>query len=248
MLACLTSCMTAGLPKQQKKKEDQLLFSEAQKALDARDYVDAIDLFQLFSKKFPKSDQYTWALQRLGESFEGLLELEYRTRLNNGEPEDIAAKQFLSKYGRYSCWEESSEEGLTYNQRHYKMILEKFPDSSIADEAAYRLIPWQKDYHSRPEGPLQELKHLEEIIERYPATSLRPEILYKMSRRCHILYEIYAFPRSGSRDADKAEQYRQKAFYLYKLVLNSPRHSKYSQKAWQDLNLLEKGKRIYILE
>jgi hypothetical protein len=241
--------MIAGGPKQKKKKDDQLLFSEAQKALDAKDYIDAIELFQLFAEKFPKSDRYTWALQRLGESFEWLLEIEYKKRVENGNQENEVKKEFLSKHGHYGCWEETSD-GLKYNLMHYKIILDKFPDSEIADEAAYRIIPWEKDYKGQPEGLLRELNHLEQILEHYPSTSLRYETLYRMARRCHILYEIYAFsPGTGMRDRDKAEQYRNKALYLYKLALNSPRHTKYSQKAWKGLTLLEEGeKRIYILE
>ena len=241
--------MMAGGTGQKKKKDDQLLFSEAQKALDVKDYVDAIDLFQTFAERFPKSDYYTWALQRLGESLEGLLDLEYRKRVENGEQESEVKKEFLSTHGHYGCWEETPD-GLKYNLMHYKNILVKFPDSAISDEAAYKVIPWEKDYKGSPDGPLREITHLEQILERYPSTSLRCEILYKMARRCHIVYEIYAFsPSTGTRDREKAEQYRNNALYLYKLALKSPRHTKYSQKAWEGLTMLEEGKgRIYILE
>ena len=74
-------------PKEKKLDEDQALFKDAQKALDARLYVEAIDLFKEFIKKYPDSKGYSWAFQRLGESFEGLLEVEYRKRIENGQSE-----------------------------------------------------------------------------------------------------------------------------------------------------------------
>lgn len=244
-----TACMTTGGPKQHGKKEDQLLFLEAQKALDARDYADAVDLFQLFIDRFPNSEGYTLALQRLGESFEGLIEIEYRRRVANGEQEGVVKQDFLSRYGHCKCWEETPD-GLTYNLMHYKTIIEKFPDSLVADESAYRIIPWEKDYKGSPEGLLRELKHLEKILEQYPSSSLRYEILYKMARRCHILYEIYAFsPGTGIRNKEKAEHYRSKALFLYKLALESPSQTRYSHQAWEGLTWLEEGqKRIYVLE
>ncbi|MCP4713735.1 MAG: hypothetical protein GY868_01355, partial [Deltaproteobacteria bacterium] len=184
-------CLSSGLGKK-KQSDDQLLFSQAQKALDARDHEDAIRFFQLFTKKFPESEEYSWALQRLGESFEGLLEAEYLRRIENGEPEPAARAAFTDRYEHYACWDQSTAR-LRYNLSHYKEVLEKFPDSPIADESAYRSVPWQQNYHAKPEGPLLELEHLEDIIERYPSTSFRYEILYKMAYRCHVLYEIYSF-------------------------------------------------------
>lgn len=249
LFVLVTACMTTGGSKQHGKKEDQLLFLEAQKALDARDYIDAVDLFQLFIDRFPNSEGYTLALQRLGESFEGLIEIEYRKRIADGEQEAVVKQDFLSSYGHYKCWEETPD-GLAYNLTHYKTIIEKFPDSLVADEAAYRIIPWEKDYKGSPEGLLRELRHLEKILEQYPSSSLRYEILYKIARRCHILYEIYAFsPHTNIRDKEKAEHYRTKAVFIYKLALESPSQTKYSHQAWEGLILLEEGrKRIYILE
>jgi tetratricopeptide (TPR) repeat protein len=249
LVLLVTGCLMSGGAGEKKKKGDQLLFSQAQKAFDARDYVDAIGLFELFAEKYPRSEAYTWALQRLGESFEGLLETEYQHRIEAGEPEQEVTEQFLSKYGHYKCWKESAG-GLAYNKTHYQTILEKFPDSPIADEAAYKTIPWQKDYKGRPEAPLKELSCLEKVLEKYPTTSYRCEILFKMASRCHILYEIHSFSLlPGIRDRDKAEQYRSKAIYLYKLTLKSPDHTKYSQKAWRGLRMLEERQgRIYILQ
>lgn len=248
LLLCMAGCSMLTGDSEPKQHEDRLLFSEAQKALDARDYIDAITKFQLFVERFPKSEQYTWALQRLGESFEGLLEVAYRRKIERGMDKAAAAKEFLAVYGKYNCWIESAD-GPAYNLMHYKMILEKTPDSPIADEAAYRIIVWEKEYKGQPEGVLKELAALESVLEKYPTTSLRSEILYKMAHRCRILYEIYGFsPRAGMRNPGKAEQYRSKAVYMYKLCLESPDHTDYSQKAWSELSALEAGKRIYILQ
>ncbi|MCP4716452.1 MAG: hypothetical protein GY868_15130, partial [Deltaproteobacteria bacterium] len=94
------------------------------------------------------------------------------------------------------------------------------------------------------------LEHLEDIIERYPSTSFRYEILYKMAYRCHVLYEIYSFSHNTpARNREAADRYRQKAIYLYKLALKSPRQTPYAQKAWQGLTTLESGSgRVYILQ
>ncbi len=241
-------CLMSGAQKERKKKDDQLVFLRAQKALDARDYADAIELFQLFTGNFPKSNGYTIALQRLGESFEGLLEQEYIQKVENGENEQIVRKEFISRYGHFNCWEKTSE-GLKYNLIHYKTILAKFPDSPIADEAAYRIIPWESNYNGRPDGLLKEIKCLEEILQNYPSTSFRSEILYKIAHRFHILYEMYAFSTAPDiRNGEMASQYRRKAVYTYKLVLDYHDHTKYSQKAWRDLSMLEEGKRIYVFE
>jgi hypothetical protein len=235
-------------PTEKKLDEDQVLFKDAQKALDARLYVEAIDLFKEFIKKYPDSKGYSWAFQRLGESFEGLIEIEYRKRVESGQAEKAARQAFLEKYGFFECWEELPD-GLYYDLSHYRLLLEKFPDSPIADEAAYRIIKQDKDYRGDPAGYLKEIKELESILEKYTSTTLRPEILYKMAYRCHILYEIYSFtPDLKIKDKKKAERYRGKAVYLYKLTLKAPDHSKFSAKAWRSLELLERGTRIYRFE
>lgn len=246
----LTGCLLfSGAPREEKQGKEQRLFTEAQKALDARDYADAIGMFQQFTATFPRSERYTWALQRLGECFEGLLEVAYRQKVAGGAQEKTARETFLASYGHFNCWEAAAD-GLQYNRTHYKTILEKHSESPIADEAAYRLIVWQKDYQGRPEGPLAELQALEAVLEKYPDSSLRYEILYKMAYRCHVLYEIYEFsPRPQTRDHAKADQYRAKALYLYRLALNAPSQNMFSQKAWEGLKVLEEGtKRIYVSE
>ena len=231
-------------PKEKKLDEDQALFKDAQKALDARLYVEAIDLFKEFKKKYPDSKGYSWAFQRLGESFEGLIEVEYRKRIENGQSEKAARQAFLEKYGFFECWEELPD-GLYYDLSQYRLLLEKFPDSPIADEAAYRIIKQDKDYQGDPAGYLKEIKELESILEKYTSTTLRPEILYKLAYRCHMLYEIYSFSSDLKiKDKEKASQYKEKAVYLYKLTLKSPDHSKFSTKAWRSLELLERGTRI----
>lgn len=237
-----------GLPGEKKLKKDQALFRDAQKALDARVYTDAIDLFRKFIKLYPESKAYSWAFQRLGESFEGLVAQEYQRPVLAGEPEAAVRKAFLQKYGAYGCWEETPE-ALYYDMSHYRYLLKEFPDSPIADEAAYCLIKQEKDHRGDPEGYIQEIKELEQILEKYTSTTLRPEILFRMAHKCHILYEIYAFsPDRTVRDADRASHFRNKAVYLYKLTLKSPEHSKYSTKAWRGLELLERNTRIYRFE
>ena len=88
---------------------------------------------------YPQSKDYTIALQRLGESYEGLLEMEYQRRITSKESAPQVKKDFLAKYGHYNCWNDGPQ-GLTYNHACYKTLLEQYPDSPIADEAAYRMI------------------------------------------------------------------------------------------------------------
>ena len=78
-------CGCALLPEmpQRKPDEEQQLMMDAQKALDAKAYVDAISLFQKYTSSYPQSKYYTIALQRLGESYEGLLEMEYQRRIGD---------------------------------------------------------------------------------------------------------------------------------------------------------------------
>lgn len=247
MVLSLWGCAATEL-KESPLKDNQRLFMEAQKAFDAKAYLEAIELFQEYTQKFPESESFTWALQRLGECFEGLLKVEYRLRIENGEAEPIVKRSFLAKFSHFDCWKETND-GLTYTLVHYQRILTEYPDSSIADEAAYRMIPWVKDYKSLPDGPLKELKHLQEVLAKYPTTSLRPIILYQIAHRCHILYEIYAFsPHTDIQDNGKAKQYKEKALLSYQLCLGSPQHTKYSEKSWQDLERLQKGERIYIFD
>ncbi|MEI6126339.1 MAG: hypothetical protein WCQ99_07260 [Pseudomonadota bacterium] len=242
-----TGCLPGGST-DPKLKGSKLLFSEAQKSLDARDYVDAISKLQMFLEQFPKAEQYSWALQRLGEAFEGLLAVAYHRRIENGEDQAAVAKDFLLKYGNYNCWKEEPS-GIKYTLVQYKTLLEKFPDSPIADETEYRMIPWEADYKGRPEGIVKELTHLEAVLEKYPSTSLRQEILYKMAHRCRMLYEIHSFsPKADLHDAARGEQYRSKATYMYRLCLNASDQTDYAQKAWAELASLEEGKRIYILK
>jgi tetratricopeptide (TPR) repeat protein len=241
----LTACLPSG-GRERKKPDDLVLFSEAQKAFDARDYDGAIDLFELFIGRFPRSEMYTWALQRLGESLEGVLEHEYAEPVRTGTRESAARRAFLESFGHHDCWREDGL-ALEYDGSHYRTIIEEHPDSPIADEAEYRLISWVEDYRGRPELVQQELKSLEQVLEKYPTTSLRYEILYKMAHRCHVLYELYALsPRSGIRDSERAERYRNKALYAYRLALSSPRHTLYTGRAWEGMRALEENRRIYL--
>ena len=231
-----------------KVKEEQMLYSQAQQAFEARDYADAASLFQLFLDRFPESEKATWALQRMGESCEGLLAVEYTKPVEEGADEEAVRTSFLDRFGGYDCWDEKGSM-LTYNLRHYRAILEDHPDCDIADEAAYRVITWEQDYRGLPEGPQRELEALEAVLEKYPTTSLRHEILYKMAYRCHVLYELYSFsPQVALRNAEKAQQYRRKAVYLYRLSMASGRHSPYAEQAWQGLSMLEEGRRVYVLQ
>ena len=168
--------------------------------------------------------------------------------MEDGKPEEEAKKVFMEKYGHYQCWVETSC-GLSYDLGRYKEMMEKFPDSRWADEAEYHLIPWICEYGGLPEGPLKEIGYVEEVLQKYPTSSLKGEFYYKIAYRFQILYEIHAFsPQEGLRDEAKASDYKKKALYFYKMALKHPVHSQFSKKAWEDLDALEQGKRIYILE
>jgi outer membrane protein assembly factor BamD (BamD/ComL family) len=245
VLIVFSGCLLLPEMPQRKPGEEEGLFLEAQKAFDDKAYADAINLYQKFLDTYPKSKAYTIALQRLGDSCEELLAMEYKRRVDNGEPADKVKQEFLAKFGRFKCWDDGPR-GLQYNKSAFKILLDKYPDSPIADEAAYRMIVWENGYHRRPDGALRELKALEEIFQKYPTTSYRPMILYEMAHRCHILYEMYAFsPVPGVRNEDRAQEYKEKALYLYNLSLSTPDQTKYADKAWKDMDLLKKGERIY---
>jgi outer membrane protein assembly factor BamD (BamD/ComL family) len=248
-LYCQAGCMLLGGGGEEPAKGDQeILFTEGEKAMEAKDYEQAIGHFQTFTDQFPKSKQYTWALQRLGESYEGLLTFYYKKKIEAGKPEPEARRAFLEKYGRYKCWTETPDE-LQYNRMQYKLLLEKHPKSDIADEAAYRMIVWEKDYKGKPEGVLREIAELEKVLSQYPDTSLKPEILYKTARRYRTLYEMYAFSKkTGVRNPEKSEQYRAKTKFAYQLCLDSADRSDYGQKAWEEIEAFEQGRRIYIRE
>ena len=241
-------CILLGSGEEPKKGDRQILFTEGEKAMEAKDYEQAIHHFQTFADQYPKSKQYTWALQRLGESYEGLLTFYYKKKIEAGKTEPDARRAFLEKYGHYNCWVQTPDE-LQYNREQYKLILEKHPKSDIADEAAYRMIVWEKDYKGNPEGALREIAELEKVLSQYPDTSLKSEILYKTARRCRTLYEMYAFsPKAGVRNAEKAEQYRAKTKLAYQLCLDASDKSDYGQKAWSELESLDQGTRIYIMQ
>jgi len=227
-------------------EEAQLI--EIKELSDERLYEEAIKKCQEFLRNFPKSKFYDVVLLRLGEAFEGLVEKRYHQLIRDGLSEEVARKTFLEKYGYYQCWVEKPC-GIHYNLKHYKEMIEKFPDSNYADEATYHLIPWVCDYKGLPEGPLKEVGYLEKVLQEYPTTSLRPKIYYQIAYRLHILYEIYDFsPQADLRNAVEAKKYREKALYFYKLVLKQPLQSKFSRSAWEDLKKLDEGKRIYITQ
>lgn len=248
-LCCQAGCLLLGGGGEEPSKDDQeILFTEGEKAMEAKDYEQAIRHFQTFMDQFPKSKQYTWALQRLGESYEGLLTFYYTKKIESGIPEPETRRAFLEKYGHYKCWTETPD-GLQYNRMQYKLLLEKHPTSDIADEAAYRMIVWEKDYKGSPEGVLREIAELEKVLSQYPDTTLKPEILYKTARRCRTLYEMYAFSKkAGVRNPEKAELYHAKTKFVYQLCLDSADRSDYVQKAWEEIVAFEQGKRIYIRE
>jgi hypothetical protein len=244
----LPGCMLLGIGEGEPSKSDkEILFTEGEKAMEAKDYEQAIHHFQTFADEFPKSQQYTWALQRLGESYEGLLDFYYAKKIAAGKPEPAARKDFLARFGHYKCWIETPE-ALQYNRSEYKLILDKFPKSNIADESAYRMIVWEKDYKGNPDGVLREIAGLEKVLSQYPDTSLKPEILYKTASRCRTLYEMYAFsPKAEVRNAEKAAQYKEKTKFVYRLCLDASDKSDYGQKAWSELESFEQGTRIYIM-
>ena len=231
-----------------KPGEEELLLQEIKKFSDDRVYEEAVHSCQEFLETFPESPFCDVVLVRLGESFEGLVEMNYHQLVKDGLSEGEVRRKFLEKYGHYQCWIESPG-GIRYNLTHYKEMMEKFPDSNYADEAAYHLIPWIYEYEGLPEGPLKEIADLEKVLHDYPATSFRPKIYYQIAYRLHILYEIYAFsPHPELRDPEEAKKYREKALYFYKLVLKQPEQSKFSRSAWDGVKKLEEGKRIYITQ
>lgn len=243
LAAVLAGCLNTSAPGR-RGGDDVLLFRQAQEAMHAHDYPGAIERLELFLEHFPKSEYYTWGLQRLGEALQGLLEFEYTYRIGQGMPEARARALFLEAWGRYGCWDTSGER-LAYAGSHFRQILEQYPDSPIADEAAYRLIHLCPDCRNRPDVLREEISQLEAVLEKYPSTSLRGEILYHMAWRCHLLYELYAFSLPGGQgNAERARQYRTRAIYLYRMVLKEPHQSTFSQKAWDRLRLLEDGRRL----
>lgn len=241
----LSGCIPSGNMQTPNLSDDRLIFSEAQHALDAHDYPDAAKLLEIFLREFPQSKQYPWALQRMGEAMVGLLQTQYLRPIERGQNEAAIRATFLASYGTYACWMTDGGR-LNYDGRHYRRILDDYPDSNIADEAAYRLVLLRADSHDSPEDIKQELQDFERVLERYPSTSFRYEIFYIMANRCHQLYELYAYStRPDTANRAEAQLYKEKAVYLYSLALKSPQHGLFAEKAWQNLQDLEDGRRIF---
>lgn len=231
-----------------KPGEEETLLQKILELSDDRVYEEAIKACREFMEKFPDSKTLDVVLLRLGEAFEGLLQLGYYQLVEDGMPADTAQKQFMKQYGHYGCWIDTPC-GLGYDRSHYRQMMERFPDSLYADEGEYHLVAWSCDYKGMPEGPLEEITQMEKILKKYPTTSLKPELYYKIGYRFHVLYEIASFsPQANLRNPDKAREYKDRAFYFYRMSLKQPLQSKYSKKAWEDLGRLEEGKRIYITE
>ena len=243
----LSSCLLLPTPEFKPGDEEAQLL-EIKKFFDDRIYEEAVHGCQEFLVAFPESPFCEVVLVRLGESLEGLLEINYTQMVKDGVKEEEVRKKFFEKYGHYQCWIEGPW-GVRYNLEHYRKMMERFPDGNYADEAAYHLIPWVYDYEGLPEGPLKEIADLEKVLHDYPTTSFRPKIYYQIAYRLHLLYEIYSFsPQAELRNAEEATEYQKKARYFYKLVLKQPEQSKFSRKAWKDLKKLEEGKRVYITQ
>ncbi|MBM4312002.1 MAG: hypothetical protein FJ119_13790 [Deltaproteobacteria bacterium] len=241
----LAGCLPSGKARTPRLSDDALIFSQAQQALDARDFHDAASLLQVFLREFPDSKRYTWGLQRMGEAMEGLLKNYYLQPLERGRDERAAREAFLASYGSYGCWKTDSSR-VSYDGSHYRRLLADYPDSNIADEAAYRLVLLNTDPEGRPESIKRELQYFEEVLERYPTTSFRYEIFYDMAYRCHRLYELYSYSHQpGEADRQQAQLYREKAVYLYSLALKSPQHGLFAEKAWKNLQDLEDGRRLF---
>jgi hypothetical protein len=233
---------------EKKLGEEETQLKELLTIADEKAYKEVIEKSPGFMESFPESKYYDVVLLNLGQAYEGLLATTYYKALEDGEPEDEAKKVFMEKYGHYQCWVETSC-GLRYDLARYKEMMEKFPDSRWADEAEYHLTPWICEYGGLPEGPLEEIGYVEDVLQKYPTSSLKGEFYYKIAYRFQILYEIYAFsPQRGLRNEAKASDYKKKALYFYKMALKHPVHSQFSKKAWDDLDALEQGRRIYILE
>ena len=247
LLFFLSACIFLPVP-EKKLNEEQTQLKAIFELSDDKLYAEAIDECREFLELFPESKYGDIALLKLGEAYEGLLENDYYQPVAEGAPEGETEKAFITKHGHYQCWEETPC-GLRYNLDTYKEMMERFPDSMFADEAEYHLIPWLCDYKGLPEGPLQEIGDLEKVLQKYPTTSLKGEIYYKIAYRFQILYEIFSFsPQTNLRDKEKADEYKKQAQYAYNMALKFPIQSEYSKRAWKDLNNLEEGKRIYILE
>ena len=247
LFVSLNSCILLPMP-EKKLGEEEAQLKELLTLSDEKAFQEVIEKSPGFMESFPESKYYDVVLLNLGMAYEGLLATKYYEVVEGGEPEDEVKKVFMEKYGHYQCWVETSC-GLSYDLARYKEMMEKFPDSRWADEGEYHLIPWVCDYKGLPEGPLEEIGYLEDVLQKYPTSSLKGEFYYKIAYRFQILYEIYAFsPNRGLRNEAKASDYKKQALYFYKMALKHPVQSQYSKKAWEDLDALEKGKRIYVLE
>jgi len=240
-----SGCLPSGKTKTPKLDDDALIFFQAQKALDARDYPDAAEMLTIFLREFAGVKHYSWGLQRMGEAMQGLLQTRYLQPIKNGQNESAVREAFLASYGKYEFWV-TDKKRLHYDGSHYRTLLKDHPDSNIADEAAYRLALLQTATTDTSESIEQEVQALAQVLERYPGTSLRYEILYTMAYRYHQLYERSMYGARGEpSNRAEAQRYKEKAAYLYSLALKSPRHSRFAEKAWQNLQDLEDGRRIF---
>jgi len=243
ILLLIQGCLIPG-QKKPKKDPEREMFMEIMTAFDNRAFESSINTSRQFLSQYPESPAKDPVLMRMGESFEGLLRQYYLSSIDEGMDEAAARASFLERYGHYDCWGERPGT-LVYNKGIYRRLLQENPKSNYADEAAYNLIVFERDYEGNPERIRTEITSLEGVITKYPTTSLRPKILFKMGYRFHLLYELYSSSDDPKkRDSDKAQESFRQAEYLYKLCLNLPHGSEYSKNALRYLEMLRQGTRV----
>lgn len=245
LVAFIGGCvlMQAGTPE---VSEEDKLFQQIMTSFESRTYESCIIACQQFLELYPESPGKDPVMIKLGEAFEGLLEQNYHQLIKEGMDEPGARAVFLARYGKYNCWE--TRDGLLiYDKEIYRQLLKKIPVSRYADEAAYHLIVWDRDYQGDPARIEREIKDLQEVITLYPTTTLSSKILFQMGYRFHLLADLYRFsPDPRTRDEAKAGHSLEQAQYLYKLCMNTSGEAEYSKKAFEYLEMIKKGERIPI--
>ncbi len=226
-------------------------------------YKLALRLYKRLIDYFPNSKYRAAALFRYGECAERIvvevnkLKIKFEELKKSGIDKDYKKYLGLDCYRKWGLEFEFSHLGdeYYYGGDVYETIVQKYPKSEWADNAAYKLIqiPFQHSrcWEGHPGGPLAALKLCENFLKNYPNSELRPEALLHLGYLYRALYEIYSYVDKKEiynfYDLQKANAYRQKAINLYQKIVKEYPSTKYAAKAEVNIYEIEHGKNVYVL-
>jgi len=136
-----------------------------------------------------------------------------------------------------------------YDGEVYRTLVNRFPRSAWADNAAFALLRRGEHlggWEGWPTQPLKELGVWREFMVKYPKSELLPEAHLQIVCLDRALHEIYSFPQSEFRDAKKAAQHRQAAEDECRAILREYPGTVAAAQAEKHLAEMTEGIHIYI--